>query len=195
MLPFRNDASETVPGFAVLRVVGVMQLEGQAVLRVEQPNGTYERLYYVNGPVPVALGEYGVCCAGQPAFVAYDTGSTPATGESWGAKDGEWKLFPHRPGFTLLGDAIDDDGPARVLVRQQEVTTLAGKLEASLSPGGSVTVSLWCAEPGSEVDSGLDVTAHDWLLRGETAALATGTKVVVTWLHGAWYVTEAQCPE
>lgn len=194
-IPFRNDSPATAPGFAVLRAVGVVEVDGQAVLRVDQPNGTFERLYYINGPLPVAPGEYGVCAAGAPAFVLRDgEAGEPLAGQSWGAAGGTWALVPRRPGFTILGAPLGQGGTARVLVRQQEITTLLGYLDEALWPGSSATVSIWAGAAGSEEDSGQDVAAGDWLLREADEPLAAGTRVVVQWIHGAWYVTEAQCP-
>jgi hypothetical protein len=67
-----------------------------------------------------------------------------------------------------------------------------GKLDGPLAAGGSATASLWGVESGGHADSGIDVTAHDWLLPpGES--LAAGTTVVVL-QHAQsrrWYVVRS----
>ena len=67
-----------------------------------------------------------------------------------------------------------------------------GKLDGALAAGGTATVSVWEVAGGTQADSGINLTAHDWLLTaGET--LPTGALVVVQ-QHAQsrrWYVVQA----
>jgi hypothetical protein len=72
-----------------------------------------------------------------------------------------------------------------------------GKLNGTLTAGGSATVSLWMgsdADP-TPTDTGNDVTAYDWYLpTGDS--LASGTKVKLELMeNGRFYVTGAACVE
>ena len=69
-----------------------------------------------------------------------------------------------------------------------------GKLDETLEAGGSATVSIWAHPTGNLVDTGVDLTAHDWLL-GTGQALESGTKVKVEWFPSClrWFVTNAEC--
>ncbi len=77
-----------------------------------------------------------------------------------------------------------------IVALQQNVWV--GKLDATLSPGGSATVSLWWPNDttGAMEDSGKDITAHDWLLASGTT-LSGGSKVTVQYdpQHGKWWIT------
>lgn len=65
-----------------------------------------------------------------------------------------------------------------------------GKLDGSLSVGGSATVSIWAGDPLA--DTGDNVTAHDWLL--ETGdSLDAETKVKIEFISTKWYVTATPC--
>ena len=71
-----------------------------------------------------------------------------------------------------------------------------GILDADLEAGGSATVSLWQLHDVGPSDSGLDVTACDWLLDAGQK-LPAGTRVVVQLIAHSrkWIVTQAGgCP-
>lgn len=67
-------------------------------------------------------------------------------------------------------------------------TEYRGKLDGALAAGGSATVSIW-RYSGSDADTGINVTAHDWLLPSG-GSLATATPVIVKWYEDSqkWYV-------
>ena len=71
---------------------------------------------------------------------------------------------------------------------------IIGKLDGSLSQGGSATLSIWSGVPGSEADSGYNVIVHDWVMKSGATAIASGKKCVAQLIGGSWYVTQAECP-
>lgn len=71
---------------------------------------------------------------------------------------------------------------------------LIGKLDGTLSQGGSATVSVWAGQPGSEADTGKNVKAYDWLMKSGATAIASGKKVTLTRICGVWYATNGECP-
>ena len=70
-----------------------------------------------------------------------------------------------------------------------------GKLDGTLSQGGSATVSLWTGSGASLSDSGKNVTAYDALL-GSGDTLASGVMIKIEYFpapYATWYVTAAGC--
>lgn len=196
-MPFTNESSETVPPYGLLRITGAAKnaTGSRMILTASKPNTTFQRFYAVNGATPVVAGYKGACtlCLGQPVMVAIDTG-TPAYGEGWGAKPSSWKLNKNYPGggFTVLGGNNTDKGAA--LFVQQPVNSLIGKLNGTLSQGGSVGVSIWRGAAASEADeTNWDITAYDWLMKSGATAIASGKRAKIEWLNGNWYVTQCEC--
>jgi hypothetical protein len=194
VIPFRNDASETAPAFALLRATGVDAVDGQAVLLTDKPNDQFQRWYHVNGPVPVKSGQYGNCLAEFPRLAAWEGSSEPQFGETWGATKDSWKLNKNQPGFTILGTTApahpDDPNSSLAIVRQQQLTTLYGTLATGFYAGDpSFVVNILAGPAGAEVASGLSVHAADGLLLpGEIAP--QGMRAVLHWINDAWYVTD-----
>src|SRR5688500_15942732 len=99
----RNQANEDIPPFAVLRIAGATQSEGEIVYTVAKPNTTFYRWYLVNGPVALPYGAdhadgWGTFLTAG-GYVLYDSADTPSLGESWGPQNGSWELKKYRYGF------------------------------------------------------------------------------------------------
>lgn len=186
--PFWNNSGETIPAFGVMRIEGRSAVSNYApvILKCNKPNTTFQRYYAINGPKPVAAGSGGVCITtfGLEFGALYNTSDgTPAYGESWGAKSGEWKLFKNRPGFTIQGGPIN----GRVTVVQEVVNRLRATLDGDLTVGSSIGATLVdCAE--------MSLTVWDDLL--DTGyKLAEDDTVRLQWYAGKWYVDQSkQCP-
>lgn len=191
-----NNSGGIIPAFGVLRIVGrkylpVVTPTGiQNILHVEvaKPNGTFYREYLVNGASPIAaLGTgyafpLGVCTA------LYNTASTPALGQEWGATNGQWYLSQHRPGFYVYDIVSSTAGT--LLASQQRVDTIHGVLDGDITSGGTQDVSIYVGAGGSETDLTINLTARSYIA-GST--ISSTKRVVVTWINGTPYVTQAQC--
>lgn len=70
-----------------------------------------------------------------------------------------------------------------------------GVLDGTLNAAGSATVSVWAGEPGNEADTGVNVTAWDWLLGqcGSGYSVLANNRVIVARILGTWYVIAASC--
>lgn len=124
-LTFRNDSGETIPGFAVMRITGVIERDGlDSVVLVRKPKtGNY--CYMVNGPLPVAANAYGYGTFDFPAYALFDgqtsgpVGATyaalPVNGEEWGPENNSWKLVKDNPGFRIWGNAYHVSGGASLV--------------------------------------------------------------------------------
>ncbi len=103
------DSQNPIPPFSL---VGVQSADGNGVLTVAQPSQDGQDCYLV-GPQPIAGGGRGVVTRDEPFMAAYESGDgTPATGETWGAGAGTYKLRKGNAGFTIQGGAA----AGRVLV-------------------------------------------------------------------------------
>lgn len=67
-------------------------------------------------------------------------------------------------------------------------SVVKGKLGGVLTVGGSQIMRLWATDAGGvDVDTGQEVTVHDWLMTG-VQTLGAGRAVVAMWTAGRWYV-------
>jgi hypothetical protein len=161
---FLNNASETVPRWGIMRVTGA---SANKYLTTAKPDATYRWLYLVNVDSDVAAGKSGWASYltaqsfnFEDNYVLYDTGATPAYGEHWGPKSGEWKLFQHRPGFFILGGTTGSGSTARVVAIQMPPSEILifNDSGSSKAAGASGTFSVYGGATGT-TDLGLDVTA------------------------------------
>jgi hypothetical protein len=117
-----NTAAETAPAFALLQVVSTND-DGTVNVALPDVDGLDPRQLLVNGPIDMAAASYGQAHAAFPAGVLYDPADgTPAAGEIWGAKEGEWKLRKGYPGFRVLGTADPETGLVNVAPLSPVVT-------------------------------------------------------------------------
>jgi len=187
-LPFRNDASETVPAHAVVRITGAVLAEDRrTVLTGEQPGSTFARIYGVNSATPVGAGRRGALTLNGPAFAIYDNGP-PAAGEGWGPKPGSWKLHRGYYGFSIQGGVNTEKGIALAML--SPIDHLEGKASGSISADGTGTVDVWTGEnPGA--DTTWNVMA--WNRYDTAAAISSGKRVGCSWNGNVWVVRAAEC--
>lgn len=189
--PFRNAGTETIPAFGVMRITGIENRNGVATYTVDKPSATFQRLYLINGPKQVAAASIGSGTF-DVTYALCSSSASPAYSESWGAKDSEWKLFQHRPGFFIMGGYTGDGDAQRAVVRQQEVLQLRGVLDDDLDEGDSATMSIYFRDSGTWTDSTMNQVVYDDLL--ETAGTLPSTSVVIARFYGdKWWVQEARC--
>lgn len=190
-LPFRNVAGSLIPGFAVMRCTGTSIRAGQLILDMNQPHDGLERLYYVNGPVAVGSQHYGECHLLTDASsglhpVRVTTDQTPQPGASWGAKSGQWQLYPQRYGFTILGTPQS----GRVFARQHELSIVEGTIATDLRSGETSVLRIYSTS-GSER---MNIDVRDRMLAIDHH-LPAETSVIAAWLDGQWCVVSAsRCP-
>ncbi len=82
----------------------------------------------------------------------------------------------------------------RVAVVGSQSGMVVGKLDGSLSQGGTATVSVWEWNGSAFADRGDNITVHDWLMKVGATAIASGKKVTCVMMNGIWVVWEAECP-
>ena len=121
-----NQGAAAVPSFGLVRVVSV---DATGLLTVDQPSADGQAAL-VNSEIPIQPGSYGKVSCDWPVYALYEGGDgTPATGETWGAGAGSYKLRKGKGAFVVQGGAIA--GAAVCLIGT------AGAGGAGSSTGGS----------------------------------------------------------
>lgn len=189
---FVNNASETAPAYGVMRVTGV---NSAGRVEVAKPNTTLQRLYLVNGHKDVAAGKTGKGTwltefghGKQFKYVLYNTSSgTPAYGECWGPKNGQWSLEKYRYGFTIIGGNTGTGSEARTVCLQQLVNEFRGVTDSSVAKDATGTVSIY---DGNKVDTTDNMSS---VMQDFATTVASGKDVFVRWQGGKWAMTAAEC--
>lgn len=181
---FRNDSGEEIPAFGVMRVTGIETVGGRASAIVAKPSSSFERLYLVNTYRVAADGIGEGTWLSEANYVLYNTGSgTPAYGESWGPKSGQWTLEKYYYGFTILGGNTS----GRTGAIQHQVNGMRGVTDAAIAKDATGTVSILDGN-GAGVDTGWNITA-----RNRYANVAITKDVDVVWRGGSWDMVAAEC--
>ena len=94
-LPFRNDAGESIPAYALLRITGVATVNGQTLHTAAKPNASTTHLVWAfNSDIIVASGGYGLCTFDYPAIAKVNTGVTTTNSAKYGPSNGQWYIVP-----------------------------------------------------------------------------------------------------
>lgn len=188
---FRNTSGEIIPAYGVMRVTGVELKAGLPIITVAKPSTTFDRLYLVNGSMRVGSAS---TCRGvgtwlyEGGYALYESG-TPAYGESWGPKDGQWSLAKWRYGFTIWGATTGSigSGTARVIAVQAEVNEVYGQTNGAMALDGTGTVDLY--DGNNTAITSTSITATNRFV----TSVATAKKVICTWIGGTWLASAAKC--
>lgn len=188
---FRNDNSGTVPAWGVMRITGASTTTGGSwFATTNQPNTTLNRYYLVNSGREVETGKFGWgTYLWHSNYVLYDTGNTPAYGETWGPQNGTWTIKKNNWGFNIVGGNTGSGSSSRTLAVQHVVNHLLGKTNASHAKSASGTVNLYTGTLGSETQvTSMTVTAYN-----RFAAVSSGKWVHCSWVNGGWDLSAAEC--
>lgn len=191
---FRNDAAEAVPAYGLMRVNTPAAIDNESLVTIGKPDATFRRIYLVNGPEAVPKGQRGWgCWAWDAEWILYDDGGTPASptlGEEWGAKSDSWKLWPNRPGYYVTGQKTSLGGSKRLKAFPWLVGQVFIKADhGAINKDASGTVSVFAGTPGSETDTGQDITSA----YNRTRNLASNAFGTLSWLHGKPYIAPISC--
>ena len=188
----KNDSGETCPAFGILVITGT-EMRGnefkRPVLIGNKPSTTFYREFVVNGPTPIPAGGYGRCTRGPGACsVKYDTG-TPANGEGWGPKPGQWTASKGFPGITCEG--IKDAARYILLGTLAPIGTLLGKTTSAITGGTSTTTAyqIWVGTSGSESNGGW-TTVPGAISRVD---IGSGKFVKLTFVNNGWIMEPLEC--
>lgn len=190
-VPFRNDSGETVPAYAVMKVVDQVDIGGAQYLTINKPDYTFQRRYLINTGTAVANTETGFGdWLDESALVLYDESEGDPNGEEWGAWPGQWTLKKERLGFTLFKKSA----AGIALGSQREIVSVFGKFYEELEQGGSADFKVWMRYDGQKRDTQMILTAYDWYLNKDET-IARNTQGELAWYSNKWHVRNAYCSE
>lgn len=187
---YKNTSGDTVPGNGVIVLEDIELIASGADRAYEaaKPSTTFGRIFAASQPFGVASNKYGLCkFFGELELLYDDADGTPAFGETWGPKPGQFSLAKGYPGFTVLG--VSDSTNHILLAVREEVSTYIGKADAGINKGASGTVSIWIGTPGSESDSTVNISS----CYNRTANISSGNWVTVQFINGHPYVAKLEC--
>lgn len=190
--PVKLSGGEDCPSFGVLKCTGHTEENGALILAAAKLDTNVWGNVLIAGETGIAAGSYGLA-TDQMTIALCDSGATPANGESWGIKSGQWKLYQHRPGFRIASAAIGTGAGQRAIVRPFEVTTLWGVFSSTLTFGGSATFTVYFRDGAAWTSSAEDITVYDRLLISGQS-IASGKWGVAFFYGDRWWAQEAQCP-
>ena len=180
-IPFRNDSSETVPAFGIIRVTEVVPPSGSSswmFVTANKPN-TYGSQYshYINGPVAVAAGKLGTCTNVFPCLVKCGAG-TPGFGQVVGPRNDAWTAEVETGGFIVVGT----HSSGIVIVERFPMLAFTGRFDSAVTQDDTETVSVyWQGSDTTQNISGVYAVSGDF---------ATTDDVNVSWMNERW---EAYC--
>ncbi len=134
----RNLSGEIIPSHALCKVSGA--LDGSIYLDKPDQDG---QDCVVNSSYPIPINEWGVVTRETPAriLVNQEEGVTPESGETWGAKAGEWELYSNKRGYLIAGGYYGADQTV-MAIRQ----------------GGECVIPVAIRIDGGDVATGFDFT-------------------------------------
>lgn len=188
--PFRNDYAGTVPSYGVVAITGVVAVTdtSSTIYTANRPSTTFYQLYGVNSSVEVAEGEYGMLTLSGPCYIAYDSG-TPAAGEGWGPKPGQFTLSKGFPSGTVVS-GIQDSTNKWLLGTLAPITCCLVKTTGAVTASSATTsYKIYSGTLGSEADAGF-TTVPSALSR---TAIATTKWGKITFINNGWELEPLEC--
>jgi len=107
-MEFRNDSSEVIPAFALIRITNLFLEEDNEVLIGVKPSADEDQTFAANFSFDVPVGGFGRCSMDQPWRLLTEDYAV-VNGESWKHQNNSWKVRPGEGDFAAIADAIPDD--------------------------------------------------------------------------------------
>lgn len=155
---WKNVSGETAPKYAAVEITDVLQVDGRIILEGDKPTGDIGARIFFNGHNEVEANKRGIFQQSIALRALFDDGAG-ANGDGYGPKSASWKLTEGRWGYRSLGGIPDETDQMYV---ESAPIKMFGKTDASITAGGSGTVSLWSITAGSSTrsDTTVNVTAY-----------------------------------
>lgn len=190
-LTFSNGTSGAsagpIPPFSCLQITGLTPQADTVFLSGKQFDGTGTGIFAFSGPGPVATGAQGSCTMDYPCIAAYDNSTTPATGDTWVPKSGQWSLTKGNAGaasgFMVIGPIDTTQQTMWVMPLGAAQNIQIGKANYAIPTSSQNYVEIYSGTPGSETDTGNQLQAWNWF-----SPVSPGQWVVLGQINGNWYV-------
>ncbi len=178
--------TETILAYGCFVVSSMEITDNTEVITAAKPSTSNlfsNKSIFVNGPLEVVHDKRGSCqrMRNGTLRIAYDSSATPALGQVWGAKYGQYTLSQWWPGYRFCGNWDSDN---RIGIWEPlPILQLHGIANSDIAKGSSGNVTIYIGPGGSEVTSTIVIAAY---ARG--VAIASGKIVSLQNINGVWYV-------
>jgi hypothetical protein len=176
-----------------MQVTGSTVEEGVTLLQCTKPGTTLSTQYAVNGLVRVPPNKTGVCYRRGDLPIAYDAGS-PAPGERWGIRAGQWSLSRGYPSIATVHGI--KNAASRILCGTLgPVGSVVGACAIDLPPlaagvpgAGTITVYVWNGSALVPAAPATTFTGHN----ASTSSIPAGTVLQFVESDGLWLAVSAR---
>ncbi len=176
-----------MPAFGVGRVTGGQVINGTYTKLIAKPSTTFGREYLVNGPTQVLAGGYGTGYQSGDVPALYDTG-TPANGQGWGPKPGQWSLSRYYPVTGIVSGVASADDSILVATWRM-IGPTRGKTASIHAVDASGVINVYSGAPASEaIITGMTVTCWN-----RFATLQSGAWVYFDLIDGNEELAAGRC--
>lgn len=193
----KNASTTAIPPHSVVLITGATKTNKEMVYTVRQPNAANTDFnwggYLITGPLAIgASTDYeGVASrASTPCLAAYDSG-TPAVGQVFGPRHGQFTLSQYYYGFLVVGTTTTSLTGQNVMpVVWQGIPSLVGKIDdTDVTLGSTCTVSVHVGS-SYQTDSTMNVTAIN---RGVALTSVSGSYCKVSAPNGVGILDWVAC--
>lgn len=192
-IAFRNDSGVVVPPHAIMEVTDAEMRSGDILLIINKPSTTFGRPYAVNGKFEIPIGGYGQCYRNIECAQAYTTGTTPAFGDGYGPKPGQWTLEKGYPSTTIAYEIADST--SKILFGSfSPITSIIGKAGSDIAAlssetPGSGTVTAWYRNGSAFAATTFTFTGFNF----SASAITSGKYVAYKLVNGIWVAVFESC--
>ncbi len=173
-IPLVNVSGDAIPSYGVVIATG-MDEDGN--LEVDTPSADNETGAIILDAGAMQEDGYGQGSLANRTIVAYDErDGTPAAGEEWGVKSGEYRLREGYYGFRILGGASGGLVNAVRVAAAGGVSSWKEPVRVATTSAGTLSSSF---ENGDTVDGVTLVTGDRILVKNQASGSENGIRVVV----------------
>lgn len=184
-----NASGETIPAFSVVRLEQGSVINGVYHMNLTKPSTTFTRFYGITGSQPISAASTGGYHT-ESWLCTYDSG-TPATGEEWGAKPGQWTLSKGYPGIFEI-EGLWDSTNKYVLGQRKAIAHAYGLAQGAIaknSTSGIVEVFSGAPGSGASIITSMTITA----VHNPWEDIADDKRVGVNWRNGYACLDAREC--
>ena len=183
-IAFYNNSGEVVPPHAVMEITESEIINGSVLLYIDFAGELFGVPYAINGKYEVPIGGYGLCYRNAPGPQRYESGS-PAFGEGWGPKPGQWGLAKGYPATTIV-DGIVADVDQVMIGSFCDVNNALIRFTAKVVNNiTTILYRVYAGTVGSEIDAGFTVVP--WAMN-RTGARAIGDWAMLHRVNNSWEI-------